>query len=635
MGVNARGARRRRTGGWSGSVPAWVAEAAVRLPAAPAAGERAGAEPHAAAAEVDRLAAPAPRRPTAVPLEHREQHGQDEHQRRRETGGGNGRWVDPLQRVAQHRERERRHHQRRRVDHDPHVRAPARAPPAGPTAAERRQRRQHAATRRLPRVEPTQDLLDLALVLLRHPSDCVPPRFYALERREEKQPFGLRTIERVNNYELAAVFQRIGDMLEIKGEAIYRVLAYREAARQLEALNEDVNQVAAEGRLTEIHGIGPAISSKIEELLKTGKLEYYERLKREVPETLADLLAIPGLGPKKIKLLHAELGVASMDDLRAALAAGRVRDLPGMGEKTEQRLIAEIDRWQERNRRTPIGQARPIAEDVVRQVQARCPSAVDLQPAGSLRRWCDTIGDVDFVCTTTEPHAVLDCFVSLPIVKELIGRGPTKASILTHQNVQMDLRVVPPESYGAALQYFTGSKAHNVKIRTLAQRKGLTLNEYELAEVATGRPIASRTEDDVYRALGLAWIPPELREDLGEIEAAARGELPRLVQVEDIRGDLHAHTDWSDGGESLEAMANAAAARGLEYLAITDHSQSLAMVRGLTPEKAREQWAAIDAWNAAGRRPYLLKGVELEILPDGSLDFPDDLLAQFDVVVAS
>lgn len=439
----------------------------------------------------------------------------------------------------------------------------------------------------------------------------------------------------MNNYELAAVFQRIGDMLEIKGEAIYRVLAYREAARQLEALNEDVNQVAAEGRLTEIHGVGPAIASKIEELLKTGKLEYYERLKREVPETLADLLAIPGLGPKKIKLLHAELGVASMDDLRAALAAGRVRDLPGMGEKTEQRLIAEIDRWQERNRRTPIGQARPIAEDVVRQVQARCPSAVDLQPAGSLRRWCDTIGDVDFVCTTTEPHAVLDCFVSLPIVKELIGRGPTKASILTHQNVQMDLRVVPPESYGAALQYFTGSKAHNVKIRTLAQRKGLTLNEYELAEVATGRPIASRTEDDVYRALGLAWIPPELREDLGEIEAAARGELPRLVQVEDIRGDLHAHTDWSDGGESLEAMANAAAARGLEYLAITDHSQSLAMVRGLTPEKAREQWAAIDAWNAGGRRPYLLKGVELEILPDGSLDFPDDLLAQFDVVVAS
>jgi DNA polymerase (family 10) len=439
----------------------------------------------------------------------------------------------------------------------------------------------------------------------------------------------------VNNYEVAAVFSRIGDMLEVKGEAIYRVLAYREAARQLEALNEEVEQVNAEGRLREIHGVGDAIAKKIEELLATGKMEYYERLRREIPETLVELLAIPGLGSKKIKLLYDSLGVTGIEDLRTALAEGRVRELPGMGEKTEQKLLAELERWRDRNRRTPIGQARPLAEDVVRLLTKLCPDALDVQPAGSLRRWCDTIGDVDFVCASTNADPILDCFVTLPNVKEVIGRGPTKASILTHQNQQMDLRVVPPDSYGAALQYFTGSKAHNVKIRTLAQRKGLTLNEYDLAEVATGRKIASRTEEDVYRALGLAWIPPEMREDLGEIEAAARDALPRLIEIGDIHGDLHAHTEWSDGAHSIEHLAAAAAERGLEYLAITDHSQSLAMVRGLNPEKAREQWAAIDAWNAEGRKPYLLKGVELEILPDGSLDFPDDLLAGFDVVVAS
>ena len=439
----------------------------------------------------------------------------------------------------------------------------------------------------------------------------------------------------MDNYELAAVFARIGDMLEVRGDAVYQVLAYREAARQLEATNEDVNQLAAEGRLTEIHGVGKAISAKIEELLQTGQLQYYERLRAEIPETLVELLQIPGLGPKKIKLLHASLGVASMDDLRRVLQEGKARELPGMGEKTEQKLLAEIDRWQDRNRRTPIGDARPAAEEVVRQLQARSPDAAEVQPAGSLRRWCDTIGDVDFVCASTNPESVLDCFVSLPIVKEVIGRGPTKASILTHQNQQMDLRVVPPDSYGAALQYFTGSKAHNVKIRTLAQRKGLTLNEYDLADVATGQRIASRTEADVYRALGLAYVPPEMREDLGEIELAARDALPRLVEAADIRGELHSHTEWSDGHHTIAHMAESAAARGLEYLAITDHSQSLAMVRGLTPERVREQWTEIDAWNAAGNKPHLLKGVELEILPDGTLDFPDDLLAGFDLVVAS
>ena len=230
---------------------------------------------------------------------------------------------------------------------------------------------------------------------------------------------------------------------------------------------------------------------------------------------------------------------------------------------------------------------------------------------------------------------MLDCFVGLPAVKEVLGRGGTKASVLTFQNLQMDLRVVPPASYGAALQYFTGSKAHNVKLRTLAQRKGLTLNEYGLNEEATGRLVASATEEQIYDALRMAWIPPEMREDLGEIEAALRRQLPRLIEVGDLRGELHAHSDWSDGGVTIEAMAAAAAERGLEYLAITDHSRSLAMTGGLSPERAREQWALIDRLNAEGAPVRLLRGIELEILPDGSLDLPDDVLAGFDVVIAS
>jgi DNA polymerase (family X) len=439
----------------------------------------------------------------------------------------------------------------------------------------------------------------------------------------------------VNNYQAASLFSTIGDMLEVKGESSFRYNAYREAARQLEALSEDLGTLTTEGRLREIPGVGEAIAKKIEELVLTGRLQYFERLKAEVPPTLIDLLQIPGLGPRKIQVLRRELGVGSISDLHAALEAGRVRDLPGMGAKTEQRLLAEVARWEQRSLRTPIGIARPAADDVVRLIRSSCPSVVAIEPAGSLRRWCDTIGDVDFVCASERPEEVLDCFVALPAVKEVLGHGGTKASVLTFQNLQMDLRVVSPASYGAVLQYFTGSKAHNVKLRTLAQRRGLTLNEYGLNEEASGRLVAGATEEEIYQALGMAWVPPEMREDLGEIEAALRGQLPRLIEAGDLRGELHAHSDWSDGGVTVEAMAAAAAERGLQYLAITDHSQSLAMTGGLSPERAREQWALIDRLNAEGGPLRLLKGVELEILPDGSLDLPADVLAGFDVVIAS
>lgn len=439
----------------------------------------------------------------------------------------------------------------------------------------------------------------------------------------------------MTNHQVAAVVRGIGDLLEIQGESSFRVNAYREAARQMEATTEDIAAMAAAGRLREISGVGDAIAKKVEELVLTGRLEYYEDLQRRVPPTLVDLLGIPGLGPKKIKLLHEAIGVTSIDDLRTALESGQVAALPGMGQKTADRLVAEIGRWRERTRRTPIGVARPAAEEIVQLMVAACPDAADIQPAGSLRRWSETIGDIDFVCSSTNPLAVLDCFVGLPAVKEVIGRGGTKASVLTYQNLQMDLRVVPPESYGAALHYFTGSKAHNVKIRTLAQRRGLTLNEYGLAVEATGQVVASRTEAEIYAALAMTWIPPEMREDLGEIELALRDELPRLVALDDIQGELHSHSTWSDGKVDIATMAGAAAARGLHYLAVTDHSHSLAMTGGLDADRVRQQWREIDALNAGGGLPRLLKGIELEILADGSLDFPDDLLAGFDIVIAS
>ncbi|HEY3079854.1 MAG TPA: DNA polymerase/3'-5' exonuclease PolX [Chloroflexota bacterium] len=437
-----------------------------------------------------------------------------------------------------------------------------------------------------------------------------------------------------SNYEVAAMLREIADLLEVKGEMPFKINAYREAGRQLEVHPEDVAALATQGRLRQVPGVGAAIAQKVDEYVSSGRLGFLERLQHEVPPTLVELLRVPGLGPKKIRMLHDQLGVASIADLEAALRAEKVRDLPGMGAKTEERLLAEVVRWEARNRRLPIGVARPAAEEVARLIEAGCPDAVGVQPAGSLRRWVDTIGDVDLIAASDRPDAVLDCFVGLPIVKEVLGRGGTKASVLTYQNLQMDLRVVPAEAYGAALLYFTGSKAHNVKLRTLCQRRGLTLNEYGLVEEATGRVAANRTEEDIYRALGMAWVPPELREDLGEIELAQQDALPRLVEAASIRGELHCHSTWSDGHLSIAEMAQAAAARGWEYLAITDHSQSLAMT-GLSAEQVGEQWTEIDRVNAGGGPLRVLKGIELEIRPDGSLDYPDELLARFDLVIAS
>ncbi|HEX5417292.1 MAG TPA: DNA polymerase/3'-5' exonuclease PolX, partial [Chloroflexota bacterium] len=341
-------------------------------------------------------------------------------------------------------------------------------------------------------------------------------------------------------------------------------------------------------------------------------------------------------GPRKVKLLYESLGVRSIADLRTTLADGRAAALPGMGARTVENLKREVERWEQRGSRVPLGSALPLVQDMMAALRERVgPAILRMEEAGSVRRRRDTIGDLDILVASEAPVAVLDAFVALPQVQELVGRGDTKASVLGPKGQQIDLRAVPADSWGAALQYFTGSKAHNVRLREIAVRKGWRLNEYGLFETASDRKLAGAEEEEVYAAFGLPWIPPTLREDTGEIEAGLASALPRLIQVADIRGELHSHSTWSDGQASIEEMWSAARAKGYEYLALTDHSQSLGVANGLSVERLREQRAIVAEINRRGEGPRILLGTELEIRADGSLDFPDEVLAELDVVVAS
>jgi DNA polymerase (family 10) len=439
----------------------------------------------------------------------------------------------------------------------------------------------------------------------------------------------------VRNDEVVEVLNALGDLLEIKGENRFRVNAYRDAARHVESLSEGLDQILADGRIRTIPGVGEAIALKIQELLETGKLEYYERLKQAVPDSLRELLQIPGLGPKKVKLVYDSLKVRDLVDFRAALADGRIAALPGMGDKTVQNLQREVERFQQRGSRSPLGSALPLVQGIIGDLRAACPSILRISEAGSVRRRRDTIGDLDIIISSDHQEEVLDAFVKLPLVQEVIGHGDTKASILGPRQQQVDLRAVPRESWGAALLYFTGSKAHNVKLREMGIRRGWRLNEYGLNETATGRVVAAAEEEDIYAAFGLPLIPAEMREDTGEIESGLAGKLPRIVEISDIRGELHSHSDWSDGQTTIEAMWETARAKGLEYLALTDHTQSLGVANGLTIDRLREQRAIVDEINRRSAGPRLLHGVELEIRADGTLDFPDEVLADLDVVVAS
>ncbi len=438
----------------------------------------------------------------------------------------------------------------------------------------------------------------------------------------------------IRNTEVAALLEGIANLLEIKGENPFRIRAYRDAARHIETMAEDVATVHQQGRLLEIPGVGESIAAKIDEFLRTGKLGYYEELKEQIAPGLGQLLEVPGIGPQRAKLIHEHLGITTIRQLEAAAAEHRLRTLPGIRERTEDKILREVRRFQQRTRRLLLGIALPAAEQVVGLLRGhRAVSRID--PAGSIRRMKETIGDIDILVASSDPAAVADAFTTLPLVKEVLAKGPTRSSILSRGNLQIDLRVIPPDVYGAALQYFTGSKAHNIALRELAIQDGLKLSEYGLFEIKTGRRVAGVSEEEVYARLGMGWIPPELREDGGEIAAALRGRLPDLLTEKDLRGDLHVHTNWSDGVDSLEAMAEAALARGYEYIAITDHSVGLGVARGLSLPRIREQRRAISRLNARYAPFRILHGIEVDIRADGSLDYEDEVLREFDIVTAS
>jgi DNA polymerase (family 10) len=438
----------------------------------------------------------------------------------------------------------------------------------------------------------------------------------------------------MKQHEIAARFSQMADLLEYRGENPFRIRAYRRAAQNLESFGGDLEQLAGAGRLQELSGIGADLADKIREYLATGAIAALERLQRTVPRGVLALLEVPGLGPKTAKLLTERLRITSVRELADAARAHRLRTLPGFQEKKEQNLLKGVEILQKGRERMHLGVALPLAAELLKRLRAM-PGVTRVSTAGSLRRMKETIGDLDLLAASSRPKAVMDAFVRSPFCDRVLAAGSTKSSIITPEGVQVDLRVVEPKSFGAALQYFTGSKEHNVRLREMAIRKGLKVNEYGVFRVKTNAWIAGREEADVYRALGLAWMPPELREDQGEIEAAKTGRLPRLVDPGDLKGDFHIHTTWSDGSDSLETIAKAGAARGYEYLAICDHSPSLKVAHGMSVERLRRQMAKIRALNANAARFRLLMGAEVDILSDGSMDYPPPVLAELDFVVGS
>ncbi len=437
---------------------------------------------------------------------------------------------------------------------------------------------------------------------------------------------------RINNVQVAEILQQIADMLEIKGEVIYKSLAYRRAAQSILDLGRDINEVWAEGHLRDIPGVGEALATKLDELLRTGSMQYYEDLKEEIPPGVLSMLAIPEVGPKTARLLWHRLGAMSVADVERAAEAGQVRKLPGLGARSEQRILEGIRTLHRHSRRIPLGVAWPVAVELLDQLR-EVPGVQAVSPAGSLRRMRDTVGDLDLLAAAEDGERVTGAFARFPQVSEVVAQGPTKITVVLQNGLQVDLRVLPRERWGSLLQHFTGSKEHNVTLRSLAQEKGLSLSEYGYRRGK--EEILCPEEADVYATLGLPWIPPELREDRGEIRAAQEGRLPELVRFEDLRGDLHAHSEWSDGVASIADMAAQAATLGYEYLVISDHTRSLGVAHGLTLERFRAQREEIERVNKSKPGVRILQGCELEILADGSLDFPDEELAGFDVVVAS
>ena len=445
------------------------------------------------------------------------------------------------------------------------------------------------------------------------------------------------------NEEIAELFEQLGLMLEMQGESVFKIRAYQRAARAIEGLPFPLSQAVTDGqKLTGIPGIGKAISEKIQELVATGHVKTYERVKSELPAGALDLLAIPGIGPKTAVLIGTELGISTVDGVEQAAQDGSLAKLPRMGKKAADSILRHIRASRSMSTgRTPIGQAMPTAEAVMAALRERDDGITFLTPAGSLRRWEETIGDVDLVAITPKPEELGRCLAALPEVSEVLVNGPRKTSVIVRQahdgsgqGLQIDLRTGETESIGAMLQYFTGSQQHNIRLRDFANRRGLSLNEYGITNVESGQVEVFPDEESFYARLGLPWIPPELRAGMWELDAALEERLPQLVEASHLRGDLHLHSEWSDGSDPIETMVATVASLGYEYMALTDHSQGLGVANGLTPERLAAQREVLRQL----QERYdirILAGSEVDIRSDGRMDFPDEVLAELDVVVAS
>ncbi|RLF27331.1 MAG: DNA polymerase/3'-5' exonuclease PolX [Thermoplasmata archaeon] len=437
----------------------------------------------------------------------------------------------------------------------------------------------------------------------------------------------------MRNQEIASIFYEIADLLEIKGELPFKVRAYRRAAQRIETLDGDIEDIYSEGKLREIPGIGEALAKKIGEIIETGRLEYLERLKREVPEGVVRLMSIPGLGPRKTAVLYKKLGIKNIEELKKAAEQGKLRDLDGFGVITEKNILRGIEMLERSRGRVLLSMAFEDGSHLVDYLKGN-RDVLNISIAGSLRRMKETIGDIDILVSSLKPEGIMDFFVKYQDVYQILVKGSTKTSVILRDGLQVDLRVVKPESFGAALQYFTGSKEHNIQIRNLAIKKGFKVNEYGVFEKDTEKYVAGKHEEEVYKAIGLQYIEPELRENRGEIELAQKNKLPRLIGYNEIKGDFHIHSNWSDGSASVEEIVRFGEKLGYEFVGIADHSASLKVAYGLSEEKVMKKIKEI-------RRVQkrfdirILVGTECDIKPDGTMDYRDSVLKEFDFVYAA
>ncbi|HUT83729.1 MAG TPA: DNA polymerase/3'-5' exonuclease PolX [Thermodesulfobacteriota bacterium] len=436
----------------------------------------------------------------------------------------------------------------------------------------------------------------------------------------------------MRNQEVATIFRDIASILEIKRENPFRIRAYEKAALNIESLTGDIASIAERKELEKIPGVGKDLAGKIEEILNTGTCSHLEELKKEIPAGLIEMLAVPGLGPKTAKLFYDKVKIASVDELEEMARSHKLHGLPGIKEKTEENILKGIELLRQGRERSLLGTILPLVNEIKERLKI-LPEVKQISEAGSVRRKKETIRDIDILVISSDFQKVMKVFTTMPVAGDILAKGPTKSSIRTRQGIQVDLRVVEPESFGAALCYFTGSKAHNIRIREMGVKLGLKINEYGVFRGE--KKIGGKTEKEVYQAVGLPYIPPELREDRGEIEAALAGNLPRLVELKDIRGDFHVHSSYSDGSSAFEEIAEKAKSIGLEWVGVCDHSQSLKIAGGVSIEDLKKKIKEIREFNERGRSVKLLCGTEGDIGNDGKLDYPDDILAELDLVVAA